>query len=1079
MIINVGVVRKESLTKCTTLEIVKIQSDLIGNDELTKMFDIDHLYLASLNYAFDGELTEAEKLQNKLLTNMLTILNDVENSTHTLFKSVDNDTELLTNIAKRLPEVNSYKSHAYNYGTLHEQINRRNDYVSGKFGIGPFALNVTNHALARIFGVKFKETKFVDAVGIGDLGKLMDIDGNYIDSWISAFINAHVDIVKDPYISKMNVNKYTYNMVNLLTRTGFGEVGMWFIAQPVIVDMANANNSANSQFIRTAGTSIYSQQKEAIANAVENWIPKNNITEDRINKLLDFTNEASVQDAIECVMFIKNNKDLLSRIAIEGHNLMPLDELSYKVGDKTERITVSEVQEKAFLAWKLLEKYSIALGNLVQRTKIDTKKHGKSLLSVYNYYINYNNLIHPNNPDQSLFDVATLDNLVTNSWIEKKTQLSCTLPFTILGGQVFEGNQRYLQNITDIYNTLHGDSRSIQVDQLEAINKAVKAQIKSHYIVNYAKEFLGKTDQDITNLFVGKRCMAYRLNMLNSAIRTMPKYNRLANNPLVKSLYTLEDSESVYINGVECKRPCFISIADTIADGSSNSDIFVDGWLDLLNDHDSTVRAFARDLIVYAYMTSGEDAGWNNLFKYVPSAWMKGEVDRYESFANFVSERLRNGDTADFINLDDIVANNYSDYTFCRRLPFYDKNRNQNVIFNSNDGLIAVKPVDTKEPIPTYISYKSRRGSYQYAYNTYKLLTVLPSGENTQIPIYMSLGTKGFQNNRKQKVLEYGWKFNYGENANKEVSENYNEFAEKLSVYIQKHPNTVVDPNRIANFITAVNQTAIEEVGIKPTVVQTNVTNLSLEYDSMSEVSMYSGGMHGADTAWDFYARKNGVTDIVHFRSNDDCVLPQSLYKRGSFSTILTDEHLQQAREKVYKLLGITYDANRDGNLQVSNYYKVLHADAVFAVASMTDNHKAVSENVNSAIQLGITMKKPVHLFDINTESWYQFNQQTNVFETESTPILTESFAGIGTSDIENYKIFEENKWVDNKRYVGDDKSKIALNAIQDVFAKTQSVLNDSRIEDTRQTDFLKELGVSDEDMKKAEEIKNHCKGGK
>lgn len=34
-------------------------------------------------------------------------------------------------------------------------------------------------------------------------------------------------------------------------------------------------------------------------------------------------------------------------------------------------------------------------------------------------------------------------------------------------------------------------------------------------------------------------------------------------------------------------------------------------------------------------------------------------------------------------------------------------------------------------------------------------------------------------------------------------------------------------------------------------------------------------------------------------------------------------------------------------------------------------------------------------------------------------------------------------------------------------------------VEDTRQTDFLKELGMSDEDMKKAQEIKNYCKGGK
>ena len=34
-------------------------------------------------------------------------------------------------------------------------------------------------------------------------------------------------------------------------------------------------------------------------------------------------------------------------------------------------------------------------------------------------------------------------------------------------------------------------------------------------------------------------------------------------------------------------------------------------------------------------------------------------------------------------------------------------------------------------------------------------------------------------------------------------------------------------------------------------------------------------------------------------------------------------------------------------------------------------------------------------------------------------------------------------------------------------------------VEDTRQTDFLKELGMSDEDLKEAQKIKNHCKGGK
>ena len=58
-----------------------------------------------------------------------------------------------------------------------------------------------------------------------------------------------------------------------------------------------------------------------------------------------------------------------------------------------------------------------------------------------------------------------------------------------------------------------------------------------------------------------------------------------------------------------------------------NSDMLIDAWQDLLLDEDKVVRQFARDLIVYAYMTSGEYAGWNNLFKYVPPAWIRGEID--------------------------------------------------------------------------------------------------------------------------------------------------------------------------------------------------------------------------------------------------------------------------------------------------------------------------------------------------------------------------------------------------------------------------------------------------------------------
>ena len=90
-------------------------------------------------------------------------------------------------------------------------------------------MNVTNHILTTLYGVKFKESSFTQITGITGFDQILDEDNNQISSWLSAFINAHVDIVKDPYISKLNVNGFTYNMINLLARNGKGKQGLYFL----------------------------------------------------------------------------------------------------------------------------------------------------------------------------------------------------------------------------------------------------------------------------------------------------------------------------------------------------------------------------------------------------------------------------------------------------------------------------------------------------------------------------------------------------------------------------------------------------------------------------------------------------------------------------------------------------------------------------------------------------------------------------------------------------------------------------------------------------------------------------------
>lgn len=1045
-----------------------VKSTIILPEEFTKItgsdFDIDHLYLASFNYkkSEDGKTVShdqfdpnsAEYHQNNILNQMMTLLKDTDNSIHSLYKSIDNDTDLLTDIAEQIPEQGSNKSRVYNFGSLHEQVIRRNDYITGKSGIGPYALNVTNQVLTRCFGVRFKRSTFTESVGILDFDKLVDIDNNYIDSWISAFINAHVDIVKDPYISKMNINQFTYNMSNLLIRSGFGEAAMWFLAQPIIRDMANASNSANSEFMRDENKfkTVYSAQKEAVANAILNWLLESEVSEDVLKVYTEGDQKYTLQK-ISVVNIIKDKKDVLKEIATHpGAKKVTVNGVEYDV---------REVQRDVFYAWKTLEKYSIALGNLVQKTKIDTKKQGKSFLAIYKYRADFYRMFYEKDED-SLWDMDSLHNLAERSWIKTKTDYACTLPLTILGNQTFNANSAFVAYITRIYNELNPESESLNVQQLEAISKAVQTQIKAQYIADYAKQYLHMTDQDITNLFVGKRCMARRLNMLNAAIRQNDKYKRLANNQLIQQIYSSQEYEPVLVNGKRYDRPAFIAIADRVGDSSSNSDMLIDGWEDLLNDSDQFVRAFARDLIVYAYMTSGEYAGWNNLFKYVPPTWIRGEIDTdYQSMSSYVENILTQSDFDSDMNIDDLVANNFQDYKWARRLS--GKTKESTMIYNDTNTMVT-GGINVRSKAPKYVTVRipGVRGNDPSNFILYRFLTYVRNVDNKlQCPVYIQMKKKGYDSGHKQKIYEYGWSFNYAENtmssdvfdmiaepiefAQEEpvdggVLRGAMDMVEYISNNIKKYPRLLQQKDYEKFLNAVVLEELIESIIKNKPVLEQKENNLG--FDSMDEVVMNSGGAYGADTAWDYYARKAGVKQINHYRDQGNQTLSSSLNRKGIKAAVLSKEEMDSARDKIFELLGKRYDNTIQGNLQVRNFYQVSSSDGVFAIATMNSAKNGVSGGTNTAVQLGISLNKSTHVFDLNSEKWYKYDPNTKVFKEESTPVLTKKFAGVGTRDIQKYKVYKDGKWVEREQYVGDDKSKVALKAIEDVFNKTQAELS-------------------------------------
>ena len=745
------------------------KTTIILPEEFTKItgsdFDIDHLYLASFNYnlnessdsmteattVFDPTEDESKYHQNKILESLMILLKDTENSLNHLYKPIDNDTELITNVSDYIQETGSTKGEPYNFGTLHEQVIRKNDYITGKKGIGPFALNSTGHVLCRQFGVKFNPTKLVQATRLSDLDVRLDKDDNPIESWLSGFINAHVDIVKDPYISRLNVNQFTYNTLNLMIRCGWGDTALWFLANPIIRAMSQANDLADSQYMKrpSKNKSGKTYREELVYNAVKEFLNEDEISDDRLDWLLN--NKNSLEARIAYINDLDKIQDKLKESAISG-----------KVDH--------DVALKVFYAWKILEKYSRSLGTFVQHTKVDTRKYGKNFIAVQKYYSDYLDIFRPEDSDASMWDLESLRSFEEGSWMKTKTDLVATLPQTVFGGQTFNANPRFVNAVIKFAKELERGGQEMSMEDVVMLSRHLQTAIKSKYFVQYAHEVLNMSDKDIADLFIGYKSMNRQLVSLKYLIANNPAYARLANNPFLNQIYSMLEDRPVFANGREMSdRPGFVTVLDNVDDSKLNSDLLSEGWLDLMNDEDGRIQKFARKMVLYAFFSSGEFNGWNKLMKYVPYEWIAGEVDLgRKSYSSFIEDELR-AVSDDYSDLyDSIVANNFMDYRFAEQTDGTNEDGSLNFL-NADRGVKIGKGVssDQVKELSKYVSIrrKGMRAGHQDSYELYKLIDVVKAGKNYH-PIYAKIKKRGYHT-RGNDIYEYGWDFNYAENENK------------------------------------------------------------------------------------------------------------------------------------------------------------------------------------------------------------------------------------------------------------------------------------------------------------------------
>lgn len=672
-----------------------VKDTIVLPREFTKVtgsdFDIDKLYLASLAYnvkdnkaSIEFDKDKKQYYQNKLLENYMTLLKDNENSIQIAMRSIDNDTELVESIANQFESAGSTKTLPYNFYTLHEQTDRRRDYITGKLGIAPFALNVTNQALTMAYGVKLKETEFTKQTPFKRIDLRDDKNGNAVMSWLSAFINAHCDIVKDPYVSKINVNSFTYNMLNFLVRTGQADNSVWFITQPIVRDMAFAAEAASGHYGRDLTKSKYRAQKDATEKALRQYIAGYlGIT---INKDSELYNNSDIRREINYINSDINsaNTDTVDhdqrRIDIinsmfKGDKYLKSYALKYtNKEDMLKDPDFCKAQIQVYKAWNILQPFVNDISKLVQLTKIDTKKQGNTLAKQLLYKAKYDQFLKDIQQGNTSFEPEGVMKMMTHSWIDKKTNSFMKAMKSILAGQVFEATTSYTSLVGQLGQFMNNYSQT--EDIANKLDRNISQCIKSLFIRAYAE----RNNIDVNRLFFGDNTIADRLANIKRRINNPnDKLFYLRNNKLLTSLVEsdqVKDETTIGNNGQIYPAPKFVSTFHSISESSFNQDDLTDAWDELLDyPDDQELKDFARDLVVYAWLTSGEKSGFNRFFKYVPNSWKikSGFVGHVEFWLNKFNTNLES-DVRNAI-IDDILRNNWNDTDFVPQYDYIRKNQ--------------------------------------------------------------------------------------------------------------------------------------------------------------------------------------------------------------------------------------------------------------------------------------------------------------------------------------------------------------------------------------------------------------------
>lgn len=706
----------QGLSSMFSFQVADIMPTTIGDtiivpEEFTAMtgsdFDVDKLYLATYTYKDGKRVSSDEKSEqgyvNKLLDNYSLVLTDFTNIAETR-ASIDTLTKILQKQIlpivqpKNTVEVNPMYELAPSF-----QLSRKTEYTGGKAGIAPFALNSTNHALTQFTHLCINYSN-ANRYNLGQLDQVYGEDNQRIMDWLSALINAHVDVAKDPYIMALNVNSITYNMTSLLIRGGKGENTFYFLAQPALrrftKEMLESKGIIGAEKGITERDKLKSIAKEYMTSLREAIVSLDDSDSNKA-KYAQYYNSLASEYSLP---------------SIEGYDAVEVnynDVFDKKVASealkKPKEVNGLYQQVISISAYQDLSSDTEVLSNLVQLSQIDTKKFGNTLPLQLNFKRRLNRYI---DNYQSRFYINGADNIekpinyyLSSTFLKQKLDAGINTPRILLSGQVIEATKGYKTIFNAACDFFLGNSSD--KNTVAELSKILTTSLRTKAVVNAVEDF-NISDKKFLNMLRGPKSIAKRLTQIKNDLRKRNDLPAIAFNGHIKNelLNYLQEYAS---DGTNQKYDRIVTADNALTNTATYENRLLSAYQDLLDCEDEGIRKFANRLGVYAYLTSFDNRSTDSFFDVITTAWkkQKGYSDAIKAaieilnndklvgmdYFGFNSENMQNNNFTELFT--EIARNAYRNDKIVKpyQLSNYD---------NKYGTLVQIKP--ESKPIPAVFS---------------------------------------------------------------------------------------------------------------------------------------------------------------------------------------------------------------------------------------------------------------------------------------------------------------------------------------------------------------------------------------